>query len=194
VNLPLIFALSVLPDVDILFESELMHRGATHSLVMISLLMVPFFVVYRKRAAPYFAVLLSHILVGDFITGGAELFWPLTHQTFGFFLLRIPSLSLSVVEFALFLVAAALLFKTGDLKRLVKFNKMSWVLVVPSVTVLGSMANSGMLKETALLLFVGVPSVFFLILFGIALLVWFGGILSTSYKKLTGNKQPLPNG
>ena len=60
-----------------------MHRGPTHSFITITVLMIPFFVVYRKQAIPYFAALLSHIFIGDFFTGGIELFWPLSHDWFG---------------------------------------------------------------------------------------------------------------
>ncbi len=65
VNLPLLLADSVLPDVDLLLRF-LAHRGPTHSLITITVLMVPFFAVYRKRALPYYAAMLSHILIGDF--------------------------------------------------------------------------------------------------------------------------------
>jgi len=75
VNLPLLLASSVLPDVDLLLRF-LTHRGPTHSILTITVLMIPFFVVYRKKTIPYYAAILSHILIGDFFTGGIQLFWP----------------------------------------------------------------------------------------------------------------------
>jgi membrane-bound metal-dependent hydrolase YbcI (DUF457 family) len=81
-NMPLLFAASVLPDIDLLL-SFLMHRGPTHSLLTITALMIPFFIIYRKKAIPYYAALLSHLFLGDYFTGGIELFWPLSHDWFG---------------------------------------------------------------------------------------------------------------
>ncbi len=81
-NLPLLLAASVLPDLDLVFRF-IAHRGITHSLIIITALMIPFFVVYRKQAIPYYAALLSHVLIGDFFTGGIQLFWPLSQSKFG---------------------------------------------------------------------------------------------------------------
>ena len=77
VHLPLLLAASVLPDVDLLLRF-LMHRGPTHSLITITALIIPFLFVYRKQALPYYGALLSHVLVGDFFTGGVGMFWPLS--------------------------------------------------------------------------------------------------------------------
>jgi hypothetical protein len=45
--------------------------------------MIPFFIIYRKQAIPYYAAMLSHIFLGDYFTGGIELFWPVSHGWFG---------------------------------------------------------------------------------------------------------------
>jgi membrane-bound metal-dependent hydrolase YbcI (DUF457 family) len=117
VNLPLLFTASILPDIDLVLRF-LRHRGPTHSLITLTILMVPFFLVYRKRAFPYFAALLSHILVGDFFTGGVQLFWPLSHAWFG--VLNIDTMSLTNVsmELILFAVSLATMIKTRDLQTM----------------------------------------------------------------------------
>jgi membrane-bound metal-dependent hydrolase YbcI (DUF457 family) len=97
VSVPLLFAASVLPDVDLLLRF-LIHRGPTHSLVVISVLMVPFFVIYRKQAIPYYVAMLSHVLIGDFFTGGVELFWPLSQGWFGALNFEVQSLPSVLTE------------------------------------------------------------------------------------------------
>ena len=115
VNLPLLLLASVLPDIDLLLRF-LMHRGPTHSLITLTVLMIPFFAVYRKQAIPYFAALLSHVLIGDFFAGGNELFWPLSQGWFGALNLEVHSLPNVLLELGLFLLTVPIMFKLGDLK------------------------------------------------------------------------------
>ena len=75
--------------------------------------MIPFFVVYRKQAIPYFAALLSHILIGDFFTGGIQLFWPVSHNLFGALNLEVNSIPIALTELVLFLLTVPLMFKLG---------------------------------------------------------------------------------
>src|SRR5665647_642056 len=110
-NLPLLLATSVLPDVDLLFRF-LTHRGPTHSIITISLLMIPFFIIYRKQALPYFAAMLTHILIGDFCTGGVMLFWPLSHEIIGVLNFEVTSLTNQIVELVLFLSVVPVMYKT----------------------------------------------------------------------------------
>ena len=56
-NVPLLFALSIIPDIDLLVPG-LKHRGPTHSIVILCLLSLPAFVLYRKKATPYLVCLL----------------------------------------------------------------------------------------------------------------------------------------
>jgi membrane-bound metal-dependent hydrolase YbcI (DUF457 family) len=130
VNLPLLLAASVLPDVDLLLRF-LMHRGPTHSILTITVLMVPFFVVYRKQAIPYFAALLSHILIGDFFTGGIELFWPLSHNWYGALNFEVASMPIAITELVLFFLALPLMYKLGDLQTLLKPHNKNWALIIP---------------------------------------------------------------
>jgi len=61
-----------------------LHRGPTHSIISALIVFVPFFIVYRKKAVPYFIALISHSLIADFLIGGQiMLFWPLSQAEFG---------------------------------------------------------------------------------------------------------------
>ena len=101
--MPLLFVSSVLPDIDLLLRF-LMHRGSTHSLLTITALMVPFFIIYWKQAFPYYAAMLSHIFLGDYFTGGIELFWPLSHGWFGALNFDVTILPSASEEFALLIL------------------------------------------------------------------------------------------
>lgn len=86
--MPLILLAAIIPDTDLvlnyIFPSIFVHRGFIHSIAAAIVIMIPFFVIYKKQALPYFAALLSHSLIGDFFSGGAEIFWPLSHEFYGF--------------------------------------------------------------------------------------------------------------
>ena len=171
VNLPLLLAASVLPDVDLLLRF-LTHRGPTHSILTIVVLMIPFFVVYRKQAVPYFAALLSHILIGDFFTGGIQLFWPLSHNTFGLLNFEVTSMPVAVTELVLFVVTVPLMFKVGDLQTLLKAYNKNWALVIPLGAVLGPLLSLGRGQENALPILLVVPSLFYIGLFAYSMFVW----------------------
>ena len=171
VNLPLLLAASVLPDVDLLLRF-LMHRGPTHSILTITVLMIPFFVVYRKQAIPYYAALLSHILIGDFFTGGIELFWPLSHNWFGALNFQVNSLTIAATELSLFLLTLPLMYKLGDLQTRLKPNSKNWALIIPLGAILGPLLSLGRGQESALPALLIVPSLFYVCLFAYSLFVW----------------------
>lgn len=78
--LPLVLIASILPDIDILFNQYIVHRGPTHSILTMSMLFIPFYFIYRKGFT-ILAALYSHSLIGDYITTyGTQLFWPLTNS------------------------------------------------------------------------------------------------------------------
>ena len=171
VNLPLLFAASVLPDVDLLLRF-LMHRGPTHSLITITVLMIPFFVIYRKQAIPYFAALLSHVLIGDFFTGGIELFWPLSHNWYGALNFLVTSMPVAVTELALFLLTLPLMYKLGDLQALLKPNSKSWALIIPLGAALGPLLSLGRGQESSLPILLVLPSLFYISLFAYSMFAW----------------------
>jgi len=141
-NVPLLFVLSILPDVDILAEHvsglhELLpHRGPLHSVLLWLIVFIPIFAIYRKKALPYFIALVSHPLIGDYLTGGnLQLFWPLTSQTFGT-TTSITSPQNIAMELVLFLSAFALLFVSRDLQALFRPRTSNLLLAIPTFTVL----------------------------------------------------------
>ena len=169
-NLPLLFATSVLPDVDLLLRF-LMHRGPTHSLIILTLLMIPFFVVYRKQAIPYYAALLSHVLIGDLFTGGIELFWPLSQGWFGALNFDVGSLPNVVVELGLFVLVVPIMFKLGDLQTFLKPHNKNWVLILPLGAVLGPLLSFGRGQENSLPTLLALPSMFFICLFAYSMFI-----------------------
>ncbi len=171
VNLPLLLAASVLPDIDLLFHF-ITHRGPTHSIITITVLMIPFFVLYRKQAIPYFAALLSHILVGDFFTGGIELFWPLSHSTIGALNLEVTSMPVAITELVLFIVTFPIMYKLGDLQTLLKPNSKNWALIIPLGAILGPLLSLGRGQESSVPILLVVPSLLYVALFVYSLFVW----------------------
>ena len=144
-NVPLLMVLSILPDIDIiydlLFNTEV-HRGPTHSILFAVLLFAPIFLRYRKRAVPYFLALISHSLLGDFFIGGQlQLFWPFSDNSYGVtqigsYDLSIDSTANIVLEVTLFVAAMVTLYKTMDWKIFIGSDKTNLVLVIPIITVL----------------------------------------------------------
>lgn len=169
--MPLLFAASVLPDLDLLL-SFLMHRGPTHSLITITALMIPFFIIYRKQAIPYYAALLSHIFLGDYFTGGIELLWPASHGWFGALNFEVTSLPSASVELGLFLVTLPIMFKLGDLQVFLKPNNRTWILIISMGATLVPLLTLGRSLENSLPLLLAVPSVFYISLFAYSLFVW----------------------
>jgi membrane-bound metal-dependent hydrolase YbcI (DUF457 family) len=77
INIPIIWLISILPDVDIFFPF-IEHRGPTHSIIIALSLSLPLLLKYR-RGYSYFAALASHSLIGDYFTAyGCQLLWPIT--------------------------------------------------------------------------------------------------------------------
>jgi len=72
-SIPLIWLVSLLPDVDLLI-SGLQHRGPTHSIVIALLLFTPILIIL-KRGLAYLAALATHMVIGDYFTSyGCQLF------------------------------------------------------------------------------------------------------------------------
>ena len=144
-NIPLLMVLSIVPDADIIFDlltGAQLHRGPSHSVVVAAIAFVPLFIVYRKKAIPYFLALISHSLIGDFFIGGqVQLFWPFSTTQFG--LHEIGSYRISIfspinilLELILFTTAMIVLFKTSDWKIFFKNSKTNLILIIPIFTVL----------------------------------------------------------
>jgi len=133
-NVPLLFFVSVLPDIDLLILG-LHHRGPLHSAILFSLLFFPIFILYKKRAIPYFVALTQHILIGDFLTGWTQILWPITTNWYGSGM-KIMNLTNILIEWALFLASTAILFKTRDVWLLFQQHSSNMILTIPVLTVL----------------------------------------------------------
>lgn len=90
---------AILPDIDLLIPF-MKHRGATHSLVAILVLVA--ICPVRREFLPYASSYASHIFVGDFVTGGVPLLWPLTYRIYGATFFLQPGLLETAVEIMLF--------------------------------------------------------------------------------------------
>jgi hypothetical protein len=176
-SLPLILVLSVLPDIDLIFDFLLkteIHRGPTHSMITAILIFITFFVLYRRKAVPYFAALLSHSLVGDFFIGGQlQLLWPLSTSEFGFTGINIYDTINIALEFTLFAIALIVMWKTRDLFRFFRNSKLNFILAIPIFTVLLPTFVGYPLSVPILLV---LPHLFYLVLFSISVLIVLKGI------------------
>ena len=180
-NIPLLLVLSIIPDIDIIFDwftQSQLHRGPTHSLVVAIIVFIPIFLVYRKKAIPYFLALISHSLIGDFFIGGQlQLLWPFSTTQYG--LHELGSYYISIfspvniaIELILFTIATVVLYKTNDWKVFFTNNKTNLLLIIPIFTVLLP-TTIGYPFSAPLLLtepFLALAHLFYLAFFSIAVL------------------------
>lgn len=130
-NIPLLWALSLIPDIDLLMPF-LQHRGPTHSIIVLLILAMPFFLHNPKKTLPYFAALVSHPLIGDYITGSTMLLWPISTDWIGYPAnLRIGSISEAYVELILFIAMLIAILMTKDLAKILSPDKRSIPLFIP---------------------------------------------------------------
>ena len=197
INMPLLLVASVLPDVDLILQQinpELfMHRGPTHSIITMTLLMIPFFLIFRKKAIPYYAALLSHTLIGDFFTGGIELFWPVSNGWFGALNIDVNSLANGLTELALFAVTIIIMYKAKDLQTLLKPKNHNLVLIIAFGAVLGPLLSAGRGFESSLPVLLVVPSLFWVALFGYSILIELRGKPEKPPSNSNKNAAPSPS-
>jgi membrane-bound metal-dependent hydrolase YbcI (DUF457 family) len=172
VNVPLLLLASVISDIDLLIPG-LEHRGPTHSLIVLTLLFLPLFIIYGKKTAPYFVALTQHSLVGDYVTGGVQLLWPLTPHVYGVALEAI-SLTAVVLEWGFFLTSLTIMLKTKDVQILLQRHPSNLLLSVPVATVLLPTIASFPFSVPLELV---VPHLIYLTLFTISILLDFKYIL-----------------
>ena len=107
-NIPLIWAFSLLPDLDLLIPG-VRHMGPTHSLTF-AITILTILTLYKGREAiPYSLAYASHTILGDMITNkGVQFLWPLTKKIYRIPLpfIRNPTLStnLEIILFGLFIL------------------------------------------------------------------------------------------
>jgi len=165
VNVPLILTLSIIPDVDILIPF-IEHRGATHSLVTLTLILLVSMMIFGKSSLPYFVALAQHVLLGDFLTSdGMQIFWPVTSNWYGFGIpiLSVTNLTLELVSFVLFVVV---LLATRDVAVLMEPHPSNLLLFIPSVAIASTLL--GFVKVATQLI---VPHYVLLVLFALSILI-----------------------
>ncbi|MGQ9566060.1 MAG: metal-dependent hydrolase [Candidatus Bathyarchaeales archaeon] len=135
-NLPLVFLLSLLPDVDLLIP-EIAHRGITHSIILLTILFIPAFVLYRKNSVPYFVAIAQHSLLGDFISGGTQIFSPLIRASYGLDV-ALQSSTNVVLEVSGFILMMLIMIWSKDLFVLFRPKMGNFLLVLPEGALMGS--------------------------------------------------------
>ena len=166
-NIPLVLVASIIPDTDLLIP-WLEHRGPTHSLILILLFFLPALALYRKKAAPYFVAAIQHSILGDHFTGeGIQLLWPLTSNWYGIDI-KMMSLTNIFIEWTLFLVFLAVMFKTKDVLILFQHHFSNMLLSIPIFTVLLPTLLSFPLPVPLELI---IPHLIYLVLFTFSILI-----------------------
>jgi hypothetical protein len=166
INIPLLFLVSVLPDMDLLIPG-LEHRGPMHSVIIFCLLFLPIFIFFKKRAIPYFVALNQHSLIGDYLTGTTQILWPLTTNWYGLGI-EITSLTNIFIEWALFLTSTTILFKTKDAWLLLQQHSSNMILAIPVLTVLLPASLSFPLYVSPELI---IPHIIYITFFSLSLLI-----------------------
>jgi hypothetical protein len=136
--------------------------------------------IYRKQAVPYFIALVQHGLVGDFIAGHVQLFWPISHVDFGIGL-SITGLTNQTIEWTMFLVAIMLLAITKDYREFFKPKTSNLVLIIPTVTVLLPTLLNIPIEVPALLI---PPHLVYTVMFTAAILTELFAILKAAKNRL----------
>ena len=172
VNVPLLLLASIISDIDLLIPG-LEHRGPTHSLILLTLLFLPLFAIYGKKAIPYFVALMQHSLVGDYVTGGVQLLWPLTTHIYGV-VLEATNITAVLLEWGFFLTSLAIMLKMKDLQMLLQRHPSNLLLSVPVATVLLPTIASFPLSVPLELV---VPHLIYLTLFTVSILLDFKYVL-----------------
>jgi len=139
-NLPLVLVLSILHDTDFLVPF-LPHRGPTHSIILLLVIALPFVLLFKKQTIPYLAALLSHPILGDYLTrtsetkGGVQLFYPISSSWFAAGSANAIPLYMTL-EVALFLASWILIAATKDIKTIITPHPSNLLLSIPILTTL----------------------------------------------------------
>jgi membrane-bound metal-dependent hydrolase YbcI (DUF457 family) len=171
ISIPIIFVLSVIPDIDIIIGQIIpffYHRGPLHSIIILSALFIPVFAIYRIKAIPYFLALIQHPLLGDFITAGpVQLLWPVSRRYYGVLMdIEGPAnVSLEWIAFAAMLI---IMLKTKDMARFFQPHNSNLILAIPTFTVLLPTFLSIPLDVPVWLI---PPHLFFIVLFLVAMFI-----------------------
>lgn len=169
----LIFIASIIPDIDLLIPG-LKHRGPTHSIIICSVLLISTLLLFGKKVTPYFIALAQHSLVGDFVTGGAQLLWPLSSTNLHIIEIEITAPTNVMVEWILFLLCFTVLLKTQDARMLFLPDPSNLILSVAMFTILLPLLISFPTSVPPALI---IPHIIYLVIFIVSILTDFKAIL-----------------
>ena len=141
--IPLILILGVLPDADLLFgRLGIVHHTVTHSFFFWIVLFVPFFVVFRLKAIPYFVAVVQHFAFGDLLVDKVMLFWPFKSSFIGLNWGMGSPLDVAFESAGLVLMLGIMIY-IGDLKRLFSIDKANRFMIFPFLALLPSLLLLG---------------------------------------------------
>lgn len=139
INIPLILTVSIISDTDLLIP-VLQHGGPTHSIILLLTIAFPAMLLWKTQTIPYLAALLTHPLLGDYLTRfntdkGIQLFFPITSTWYsaGTEAAHYIYFYSELVLFAAFLVA---MVATRDITTLTKPHQSNLLLAIPLTTAL----------------------------------------------------------
>ena len=135
-NLPALWTLSLLPDIDLLIPG-LEHRGPTHSIIVALLIFIPLFIIRYRKTVPFFAALATHSLISDYITdGGVKLFWPISSEWVKYENTIMMGTKLETyVELTLFSLLILTLIILKDYNRLLDSDRRNMLFFIPLCTI-----------------------------------------------------------
>jgi len=134
-----VLMLGVVPDVDLLLQGfGVVHNTFTHSVFFWLVMFTPFLLVFGRKLIPYFVAVAQHFAFGDFLVGKVMIFWPFSPLYFGFHI-TMPSTLDVALETAGLLLAAGIVYFSGDLKRLLSVDTHNIPMFLPSLALVTSM-------------------------------------------------------
>ena len=138
INISLVWLLSMVPDLDLLVHG-LDHRGPSHSVVVAFVVFAPLLLFRFRKSIIYFAVLVTHSLIGDYFTGEVMLLWPFSHEGFvSPYIVSMRSPLEVYLELALFVIFLGVFLFMRDFEKLLKGRAESLLLLIP----LGALGGS----------------------------------------------------
>jgi len=167
INFPLIFGLSILPDIDLIIP-RISHRGPTHSIITALILFTPLFFYYGRKTLPYVIAYAQHSLIGDYITGnGVQLLWPINYVWYGGEKLLGNQMSI-LLELTSFTAFILILISNGDLWKLLKPHPTNLILTIPLGAIVSPLLLAFPLEAPAELL---IPHLIYMIILTTSILL-----------------------
>ena len=180
-NIPAIWTLSIIHDIDLLIPG-LQHRGPTHSIILITIVFAPLLFAKKEKVAPYFIATAIHPFADYMTKGGAQLFWPLSHQWIQYKnAMSMTSIIETNIELTLFLTLIGTMIILLDYKHLLNSDIRNTLLLVPLCTILLHISTENLIAIPKMLI---IPHI---ILLGIASISILKSLIHTM-TKLTRNR------